>query len=421
MMAPLAATPDPALSRPGPPALVVLGASARAFAVSASDAGFAVCAADLFADLDLAATATTCIGVASPPGAASATPYPWSLGVAARGMPAGAPYVYTGGLENHPRLLATIAAERPLAGNGPGPLRVLRDWRLVAEVSRRAGAMFPETFVDPAGLPTDGTFIVKPAAGAGGRGMFPWTAATARRAGQDPRSPRLWQRMVAGASWSATALMQAGRGRLVGVARQLVGERWCHAAPFAWCGAVTGPARLGPSLPPATLDALERIAGELAAMSAGVGLVGIDLVVDAAGRPHVLEVNPRPTASMELFERRGILRLAADHLAACGVPLPKVSESAAACPADVPWAKGVLFARRAITVDEALLARLLDHTAAWTAADRGWPAIADIPRPGQTLSPGGPVVSVFARGPAPAEAVAAVRDRVAMVGRLVAG
>lgn len=419
-MAPHAAAADPALSLTAPPAIVVLGASTRAFAVSAAAAGFAVRAADLFADLDLAAAAVTCVSVASPPGAASATPYPWSLGAAARGMPAGAPFVYTGGLENHPRLLAAIAAERPLAGNGPEPLRVLRDWRSVAEGARRAGAMFPETSVDPAGVPTDGTFLVKPAAGAGGRGILPWTHAAARSAGHEPDPSRLWQRIIPGAAWSATAIMQAGHGRLVGVSRQLVGERWCRAAPFSWCGAVTGPARLGPSLAPATLATLERLADELAAMSQGVGLVGVDVVVDAAGRAHVLEVNPRPTASMELFERRGILRLAADHLAACGVAPPIGGGRAVAAPADVPWAKGVLFARRAITVDEPLLARLLSRAEAWTAADDGWPAIADIPRPGQTLPPGGPVVSVFARGPAAAEALAAVRDRVAAVDRLVA-
>lgn len=418
-MAPLAAAADSATSLTAPPAIVVLGASARAFAVSAAAAGFAVRAADLFADLDLAAAAASCVSVASAPGAASATPYPWSLAAAARSMPAGDPFVYTGGLENHPRLLAAIAAERPLAGNGPEPLRVLRDWRQVAEAARRAGAVFPETFLDPAGLPTDGTFLVKPAAGAGGRGILPWTHATARFAAREPDAAHLWQRIIPGAAWSATALMQAGHGRLVGVARQLVGERWCHASPFSWCGAVTGPARLGSSLSPATLAPLERLAGGLAALSEGMGLVGFDFVVDAAGRPHVLEVNPRPTASMELFERRGILRLAADHLAACGIALPIVGGRDVASPADVPWAKGVLFADRAIPVDEPLLARLLSCAEAWTAADDGWPAIADIPRPGQTLPPGGPVVSVFARGPAAAEALAAVRDRVAAVDRLV--
>lgn len=418
-MAPLAAAADPAPSLTAPPAIVVLGASARAFAVSAAAAGFAVRAADLFADLDLAAAAASCVSVASAPEEASATPYPWSLAAAARGMPAGAPFVYTGGLENHPRLLAAIAAERPLAGNGPEPLRVLRDWRRVAEAARRAGAMFPETFVDPAGVPTDGTFLVKPAAGAGGRGILPWTLAAARLEARDTDAPRLWQRIIPGAAWSATALMQAGRGRLVGVARQLVGERWCHAAPFSWCGAVTGPAGPGPSLAPVTLASLGRLAGELAAMSRGTGLVGFDCVVDAAGRPHVLEVNPRPTASMELFERRGILRLATDHLAACGIASPTVGGRWGASPADVPWAKGVLFARRAITVDEPLLARLLSSAEAWTADDDGWPAIADIPRPGQTLPPGGPVMSVFARGPAAAEALAALRDRLAAVDRLV--
>jgi predicted ATP-grasp superfamily ATP-dependent carboligase len=152
-----------------------------------------------------------------------------------------------------------------------------------------------------------------------------------------------------------------------------------------------------------------------------MGLVGIDLVVDPAGGPHVLEVNPRPTASMELFERSGAVRLAADHLAACGVELPRPAGAAAAPPADVTWAKAVLFARREIPVDAPLLARLAALARPWTAADGGWPAVADIPRPEQMLAAGSPVVSIFARGDGTAETVAALRDRVAAVHRLVAG
>ena len=75
----------------GPP-LIIVGASARAFAQSARRAGLAVHAADLFADSDLCAVAAS---VARVP----AERYPDGLLDLVAPFPAG-PWCYTGALEN---------------------------------------------------------------------------------------------------------------------------------------------------------------------------------------------------------------------------------------------------------------------------------------------------------------------------------
>ena len=63
---------------------------------------------------------------------------------------------------------------------------------------------------------------------------------------------------------------------------------------------------------------------------------------------------------------------------------------------------------------------MLLEAKAWTEADGGWPALADIPRPGQTLPAGGPAVTLFAAGRTADDAIAELRGRVARVDALLA-
>ena len=91
--------------------LILVGASVRACAASAVKAGFAPEAFDLFADADLRALCpTTCLvnGYGNLNTVFSAAPEPW---------------MYTGGLENRPRLIDRLALLRPLWGISGQALR----------------------------------------------------------------------------------------------------------------------------------------------------------------------------------------------------------------------------------------------------------------------------------------------------------
>jgi predicted ATP-grasp superfamily ATP-dependent carboligase len=382
-----------------PPAVIVVGASARALAWSASRAGIAVHAADLFADADLRSCVAEAVAVAPARGAR----YPARLVAAVAGFPQ-APVCYTGALENHPRVVDKLATLRPLAGNDGRRLALVREPARLARAVRAAGLGFPDTRPAAAGVPTDGSYLVKPRASAGGRGIEPW------RGGPAPRTAHVWQRRVRGAAWGVAFAITAGRPRLYGASRALVGSGWCGAKPFAWCGAV--------DVPPAAIRAgLRRQFDALGAVLAKefglVGLVGADLVVDAAGRAHVIEVNPRPTASMELVERAGGGSLAVAHLAACGLAAAPPPTSGRSC----RWAKAVLFQARDrdLVVDGGVAAALAALQARWTTADGDWPALADMPMPGSVVRAGGPLLTVFAAAPSARAALARLRRRAAAV------
>lgn len=409
--------------RSGDP-LVILGASARAMAASAARAGWDVYAADLFCDVDLRAVSRTAVAVADtvPPDAPS---YPWNLAAAAARFPPDAPWCYTGALENHPDLLDAIARVRPLAGNTGDVVRRLRDPVEVAAAAAASGLGFPETRSSSGCIPLDGTWLVKPLAGAGGRGIRRWTEAVAVDDGiggvATPRpAARIWQRFVTGTSVSASYCFSQRGSRLLGASRQMIGEPWCHAGPFAWCGAVMLDDAGDPPHGDRLQARLARFGDVLAERFRPVGLVGVDLVVDDEGRLTVIEVNPRPTASMELFERSGAGSIAGSHLSACGHAAPSDApiERPPARPSST-WAKAVLFAAGPTSVSRPLLDALTRESDPWTQADGGWPALADIPRPGQTIPAGAPVVTIFAVAQTAAEAVSVVRDRVARIDALL--
>src|SRR5262249_6268277 len=116
----------------------------------------------------------------------------------------------------------------------------------------------------------------KPLHSAGGLGI--------RRAhpGEAPSPHHYFQEFIDGTPMS---VLYCGT-TLLGVTQQLVGEPWLHAKPFAYCG------NIGPldTPPPA-----------LATRADLCGVWGIDFI-SHDGVPHVLEVNPRYTASAEVLE-----------------------------------------------------------------------------------------------------------------------
>jgi len=388
---------DPAAKR-----CVVVGATARAFVESAARAGWAAHAADLFGDVDLTAAAVEAVRL----GEAGIAPYPEGIPGVVSSFPE-AVCVYTGALENHPDVIAAIAAVRPLAGCSADVIRRVRDPAAVAAVVRDAGLRFPDTHRSPTGLPTDDSFLVKPVRSAGGRGVHRWRGATLDRAGRD----LIWQRFVRGDCRSASYVARHGAARLVGSSRPLTGAHWCGGREFSYCGSVDLPLD---HLADGLRQPFERLGSAVADAFGLTGLFGIDLVVDTAGEVYVLEVNPRPTASMELVERSTGWSVAAAHLAAYGW----CAEPRGGAAAGDVWAKAIAYVPHTVT-SASVAETIASLTDRWTAAD-GLAAVADIPHPDERPVPGAPLVTVFARGDTHDRAVATLRRRVLLLRRSIA-
>ncbi len=401
--------------------IVIVGASARAAAFSALRAGFQPISADLFADSDLVACCRAIrVRTADYPDAlqaviATAPPRPW---------------LYTGALENHADLVGRIAAQRPLWGNPPEVLRRVREPFAVATYLKRAGLPHAEVRRTNGDIPAGTHWLLKPIAGAGGRGVQEYSVLSTHYSARDinsrddngsidddlgimpvlgadnspvaatdalatMRGDYFLQQRIDGLSCSAVFVANGRRAALLGVTQQLVAVPEFHAKPFHYCGSI------GP-LPVAreTWQGIARLGDVLAEHFQLIGLFGIDGILrDDVFWP--VEINPRYTASVEVLELISGIPFIALHRDACvSRTIPQSAPSVAG-----DWSrqrqpqrvlgKAILFAPAALRVSE-LTARA-SELVAWSGR---WPVprLADIPHPGTEIAAGRPICTVFAAG-----------------------
>ena len=380
--------------------LLVIGASSRSFAESAFRDGMIVSAIDLFGDRDLVAVCQHSTRLDS-------EAYPQEVLVAAARLPPG-PWVYGGGFENHPQLIDRLAAVRRLAGNTGRQTVLVRDPDRLAGYAKRSGCHFPATSRTSVGLPGDGSYLLKPLARAGGFGVMPWQGELMPAGSIDV----CWQQHVAGQVMSASLLLGPGRGELLGLCRQLVGYRWGSGSQFGFCGSIEQPFHL---LADKLRNRVTGLANLLAEEIGLRGLIGIDFIMPRVGdgdMPVILEINPRPTASLELIERRVGHNLAARHLAACGLPLAGSSARQLVQREPVVWAKLVVMSHQPVVIT-ATKDRLLDTKMAETrrAEEENWPLLADRPAWGSVIESRRPILTVFAAAGSPAVALRRLRSR----------
>jgi len=313
------------------------------------------------------------------------------LVAAAERIPSAA-VVYGAGLENRPDLVERLAAGRTLLGCAPGTLRRVRDPALLGASLRGAGLAYPETFSAaeaPAAADRARDWVAKPALGGGGRRVRAWRGGRLR--GGD-----VVQARIAGVPCSAAAVADGRSAVLLGVSEQLVGRRAFGARGFVWCGNVAPP-----RLPPAERDALGRAATGICAHVAGAfglrGVFGVDLVWDGE-LAWVIEVNPRPTASLETIAAAYGVRPFAAHVEACGGRMPAPPSLAGPVAAA---GKAIVYASEDVRVPD---------TRDWV--DRG---IRDVPHPDEQIPTGDPVCTLIATGPSPATVLAGLEARAAVL------
>jgi uncharacterized protein len=351
--------------------VVILGASARAAAFSALRAGLRPWCIDLFADADLQSRC---------PVERLRGRYPQGFLDAINQAPQ-APWIYTGGLENWPKLVAQLSERRPLWGNPAEVLRRVRQPETIYELLRGAGLPVPRIRSDrPESGPT--LWLLKPRRGAGGSGVRFFDAYAAA---SEKIADWYFQEYIPGEPLAAVYVAAGQSARLLGVTRQLVGEAWLHAAPFHYCGSL-GPVHPGPLL----RQQLEKIGNILTAGCQMRGLFGVDGVL-CEGEFWPVEVNPRYTASVEVLEY-GLGVVAPFSLLSGG----KGEKGVVVRPfSGLTIGKAILFARQALS---------FPSTGPWwdtlarPPALKTPPFFADIPSPQVLIEAGRPILTLFAQG-----------------------
>ncbi|MFO1220432.1 MAG: ATP-grasp domain-containing protein [Burkholderiaceae bacterium] len=367
--------------------LVVAAQSARYLAESAAQGGWDVIALDLFGDADTRRVARrwAAIGDAGTLSIAAERLRNELLAARADGAEG---WIAGSGLEARLDLL-TAHGSLPLLGMDGAEVAPVRTPALFFATLARLGLPHPATLAAPPASPAG--WLAKRAGGTGG-----WHIRDATLAAGGAAPDVYFQRVQPGVPMSALFVADGRRCVLIALNRLLVGAPGCR---YAYRGAI------GPIERPALR---ERVVHALQALVPAFGLRGLaslDFIADG-DTPVLLEVNPRPSASMALHARvwpGGLLRA---HVRAIAGELPHEP------PRHASGTRGseIVFAARTCRIDAALAAALGRS-----------PDCHDLPAADSRFGRGAPIctVSAVADGPAAVEQLLAER-RAAIESRMIA-
>lgn len=358
--------------------ILVVAQSARALATAVARAGYRPIAVDFFADDDTAALGPV-VRVES--GLSCGFRRRPLLAAIERALGGDRPMalVLGSGFEDRPRLIATLADELPYRGTAPAAIAAVKHPEKLAGACAALGIPHPDVRRI---VPTGGDYLLKRRAASGGTHI--------RSATPGPVRPHHYaQALVAGDAVSMLVLADGRTAEVVAFSLQRVAA--ADGMPYRF-GGVTGPID-----PPAPAEAMRAAARALAGHFRIAGLVSMDCVV--AGRAWwLLEINPRPGASLDALDRTDRPLISA-HLEACVGRLTGPVYGDATIRATL-----VVYAREDIRVPREVV----------------WPShVLDRPTPGAHIPAGAPVVTVTADGETVEGAERLLAERAAAVRSLM--
>lgn len=269
--------------------------------------------------------------------------------------------IYGASFENHPRLVERLAERHRLLGNPPETLRAVRD---PVRLGAALGDLYARTTIT---APSSGRWLRKPLRGGGGIRVREWR-------GGALRPGTFLQERIDGVPCSAAAVGDGNDAVVLGLSEQLVGMRAFGVRGHRWCG------NLVPPRVPVPLDRAQAICSRLAAAFGLRGLFGVDFVWDGE-RAWTVEVNPRPTASLEAIEAAYGIRVF-EPPAVVGEPVRAAG-------------KAVVFATEDVVVGEFA------------------PGVRDVPHPGERIAKGRPICTVVATAATPDEVLTRLEEQAA--------
>ncbi len=367
------------------PTILIAAFSGRALAESARRAGFVPLVVDAFGDMDTRAAAHLYAGLplairngfdakplfAALDGLVDCAPSP-PVGI-----------VLGSGFEDRPKLMESLDARYRLLGSKADLVRQLKDPAEFFPLLIQLRVAHPETMLTPPDHPQG--WIAKRIGGAGGAHIRELQNLS------KPAENYYFQRRIEGTPMSVFAVSSKG-----GVALEL-SRQWTTPSsrkPFRYGGAVITEYADTPAE-----QKMVSTAATLIELLDPVGLVSFDFLIEG-DTPYLLEVNPRPGATLDIFDDIGGNLFRAHVEAGLGNELWQTRD----LPTAQSRASAILYA------DQGPLA----------AGDIDWPDwAADRPAPGTPIAAETPIATVFAEGANADEAERLARTRLSTLVDLV--
>ena len=333
-------------------------------AASARRGGYDVAVLDLFNDLDTQQIAPCSCKVQGHERGLARFSRHALLEAASRLAPGDAyPGLVTGsGFEDDTELLTELAQGRRLYGNSAEVIHSIKDPQRFFSTLKKWAIPHPEISLN---RPADTTgWLVKKIGGSGG------THVTRADRIEGVAGDRYYQRFIEGKNYSVSFFANRERALIVGF-----NEPWSIALgdwPYCYLGAINNV-----SLPITMIARIQRDLDAIVQATGLVGLNGMDFIV-AGDDYFVIEVNPRPSGTLDLYDADCAQGLFHWHLRASDGILP-----------DCLFDRVTIHAHAVVYTKQSLK---LDRDVQWP----NW--CSDIPEPGSAFAPCMPVCMVHAQG-----------------------
>ncbi|WP_267425792.1 ATP-grasp domain-containing protein [Methylobacterium sp. GC_Met_2] len=362
-------------------AILIAAQAGRALAEAARRAGLRPYVADLFGDSDTLAFAEAYrplpgrFGMA--PSAAETLVALDDLAAAAGGSMG---LILGSGFEDAPGLVAEFARRHRLLGASAETIARLKDPAAFAALCASLDVPHPAVSM---GAPDDPSrWLLKRVGGSGGSHIRAATQST-------PPPGHYLQAHVPGQAHALNVLADGRTIRILAVT-----EQWCAPTPirpYRYAGALVRGGAEPPALCGALVVAIADATARIVAATGLRGLASADILVDGSDW-WMMEINPRPGATLDILDRRAVPLLEA-HIAACLGAMPELG------------APPVGAAAAQICYADRELAPVPDHD---------WPdCVRDRPRPGSVVRRDAPLCTVLAEGADRAEALDLLESRTA--------
>lgn len=344
--------------------LLILANSARAMAESARRGGYRVTVLDGFCDQDTLAVAD-CWPVTQ--GFSQLDVDIFADEIAALFQKQPCRVIYGAGLEESAPLLSRLSDCCQLMGNDPAVLEILRRPRRFFSLLNRLQIPYPEVDFIPPYAAAGKSWLIKRAGSCGGQGVAYF----------DPQysaadSTSYYQRYVPGQVMSILFIADGKRHRTIGYNR-LGMKRSSTPAPFLYNGAV-GQVSLGGTARMRIELIVEKLVSELKLR----GVNSLDFILDG-DEVLMIDFNPRPSATLELYEHLTTDGWIKHHIEACLGELPVVPIIGST----VIYGHQIVYAPRTIEIP-------IEVT---------WPKwVKDRPMAGARIVEGQPLCNLFAHG-----------------------
>ncbi|MFA5982502.1 MAG: ATP-grasp domain-containing protein [Methylococcaceae bacterium] len=279
-----------------PSTLLIIASSARMLAQSAHQVGIKVLVIDLFADLDTQGYAYDIYKAAS---LALADIKAILIGFSERYRVRH--IVYGSGVEGFPESLDYLQKHFEILGNSAEVFYRVQDKVAFFSTLGRLQITFPPVSFTP---PLEAAYwLEKPHLGQGGYGIKHYAGLSDKPAGNKLKV--YWQQYLQGSSHSVLFLANGKKSKPIGF--NLQWTQVIAGQDFVFAGVITD------DLLPETIKAKLAIwLAQLTAIYALKGLNSLDFIY-AGQSLYVLEINPRPSASMQLYNQN----IMQGHLQAC--------------------------------------------------------------------------------------------------------